>query len=62
MYVTKRDGRKEEVNLDKILNSVARICEDFDDVDTYKIALRTVGGLYDGAARGTSSARSCAAG
>ncbi len=48
MYVTKRDGRTEEVNLDKILNSVARICEDFDDVDTYKIALRTVGGLYDG--------------
>ena len=48
MYVTKRDGRKEEVNLDKILNSVARICEDFDDVDTYKIAVRTVGGLYDG--------------
>lgn len=48
MFVTKRDGRKEEVNLDKITNSIARICEDFEDVDIYKIAVKTVGGLYDG--------------
>ncbi len=48
MFVTKRDGRKEAVNLDKIIRSVKRVCEGFDDVDFYKIAVRTVGGLYDG--------------
>ncbi len=48
MYVTKRDGRKEAVNLDKILRSVERVCEGFEGVDSYKVAVRTVGGLYDG--------------
>ena len=48
MFVTKRDGRKEDVNLDKITNSVSRVCEGFKGVDYYKIAIKTVGGLYDG--------------
>uniref|UniRef100_UPI003D9C90EF hypothetical protein n=1 Tax=Escherichia coli TaxID=562 RepID=UPI003D9C90EF len=34
--------------LDKILNSVGRVCEGIDGVDFYRIATRTVGGLYDG--------------
>ena len=48
MFVTKRDGRKEEVNLEKITNSVTQVCGDFEDIDVYSIAFKTVGGLYDG--------------
>jgi ribonucleoside-diphosphate reductase alpha chain len=48
MKVRKRNGSLEEVNLDKILNSVRRVCEDLNGVDYLKIATRTVGGLYNG--------------
>lgn len=48
MKVLKRNGTLEPVNLDKIMNSVQRVCEDIDGVDFYKIATKTVGGLYDG--------------
>lgn len=48
MYVTKRNQRKEEVNLEKITTSVSRVCEGFEGVDYYRIASKTIGGLYDG--------------
>ena len=48
MYVTKRNQRKEEVNLEKITRSVSRVCEGFEGVDYYRVASRTIGGLYDG--------------
>lgn len=48
MYVTKRDGRKEEVNLEKITQSVSRVCQGFEGIDFYSIAIKTINGLYDG--------------
>lgn len=48
MKVKKRNGTLESVNLDKILNSVRRVCEGLEGVDFLKIATKTVGGLYDG--------------
>lgn len=48
MQVRKRDGRLEDVNYDKILKSVERVCSGLDDVDFHSIAVKTIGGLYDG--------------
>ena len=48
MHVTKRNGDREPVNLDKIVNSIKRVCGDLGDVDYTKVAIKTVGGLYDG--------------
>lgn len=48
MKVKKRDGRLEEVNLDKITKSIQHACEGLDGAEPYQIAIKTVGGLYDG--------------
>jgi len=48
MKVCKRDGRLEEVNLDKITKSIQHACDGLVGVEPYQIAIKTVGGLYDG--------------
>ena len=48
MKVKKRDGRLEEVNLDKITKSIQHACEGLPGTEPYQIAIKTVGGLYDG--------------
>src|SRR5579859_1928099 len=48
MQVKKRNGSLEPVNLEKIVNSVKRACDDLPNVDFHRIAVKTVGGLYDG--------------
>ena len=48
MKVKKRSGGFEDVNLDKITKAVGYACVDLDQVDPYQIAIKTVGGMYDG--------------
>ncbi len=49
MYVIKRDGRKEEVKIDKITARISKLCYGFDPiVDPVKITLKVVEGLHDG--------------
>jgi ribonucleoside-diphosphate reductase alpha chain len=48
MKVRKRSGVLEDVNLDKITRALSFVCDELDEVDTFKIATKTVGGLYDG--------------
>lgn len=48
MFIIKRNGRKEEVKLDKILARVSSHCEDLKHVEPVKVAQKVVGGLYDG--------------
>lgn len=48
MKVTKSNGSLEPVNLDKIVNSVTRVCDGLEGFDPTKIAIKTIGGLYDG--------------
>ena len=49
MQVIKRNGSSEDVNLDKILNSLTNTCEELDNIDVFKIATKTIGGLYNNA-------------
>jgi len=49
MRVTKRDGSREAVDLNKIVRAVDRSCAGLTDVDALRIATRTISGLYDGA-------------
>jgi ribonucleoside-diphosphate reductase alpha chain len=49
MSVRKRNGALEPINLDKILQSVRRAADGIPDVDPTRVALKTIGGLYDGA-------------
>lgn len=48
MQVRKRNGDLEPVNMDKIVNSIKRVCGNLEGFDHTKIAVKTVGGLYDG--------------
>lgn len=48
MTVTKRNGQRETVDLNKIVRAISRCAEDL-DVDPMRVALKTIGGLYDGA-------------
>ena len=48
MQVTKRNGQKEAVDLNKIVRAIGRSAEGL-DVDAMRVALKTIGGLYDGA-------------
>ena len=48
MKVKKRSGGFEDVNLDKITKAVGYACGGLDQVDPYQIAIKTVGGMYDG--------------
>ncbi len=49
MCVTKRSGRREPVDLNKIVRAVTRCCEGLHSVDPMRVATRTISGLYDGA-------------
>ncbi|HQZ31240.1 MAG TPA: ribonucleoside-diphosphate reductase subunit alpha [Arenimonas sp.] len=49
MTVTKRNGRREPVDLNKIVRAVMRRCDDLYAVDPMRVATRTISGLYDGA-------------
>lgn len=49
MSVTKRNGNREAVDLNKIVRAVQRCCEGLYAVDPMRVATRTISGLYDGA-------------
>ena len=49
MRVTKRSGRTEPVDLNKIVRAVGRCAIGLADVDPMRIATKTISGLYDGA-------------
>ncbi len=49
MQVRKRDGRTEPVDVNKIVRAIERNCNELDNVDSMRIATRTISGLYDGA-------------
>jgi len=49
MRVTKRNGGTEQVDVNKIVRAVGRCVVGLDDVDTMRVATRTISGLYDGA-------------
>ncbi len=49
MHVTKRNGGRETVDVNKIVRAVTRSAEGLHGVDPLRVALRTIGGLYDGA-------------
>ena len=49
MRVTKRSGRQEVVDVNKIVRAVGRCCEGLTQVDPMRVATRTISGLYDGA-------------
>jgi ribonucleoside-diphosphate reductase alpha chain len=49
MRVTKRNGAREPVDVNKIVRAVTRCAEGLLDVDPMRVALKTIAGLYDGA-------------
>jgi ribonucleoside-diphosphate reductase alpha chain len=49
MTVTKRNGHREPVDLNKIVRAVSRCAEGLHAVDPMRVATRTISGLYDGA-------------
>jgi ribonucleoside-diphosphate reductase alpha chain len=49
MRITKRDGRAEPVDVNKIVRAIARCADGLDDVDPMRVALKTIAGVYDGA-------------
>lgn len=49
MTVTKRNGQREPVDLNKIVRAIERAGAHLTGVDTMRVATRTVSGLYDGA-------------
>lgn len=49
MTVTKRDGRREPVDVNKIVRAVTRCAAGLADVDPMRVALKTIAGVYDGA-------------
>lgn len=49
MRVTKRNGSFEPVDVNKIVRAVGRCAEGLKNVDTLRVATKTIGGLYEGA-------------
>src|SRR5580692_426253 len=49
MRVTKRNGSREAVDVNKIVRAITRCCEGLSDVDPMLVAVKTITGLYDGA-------------
>jgi ribonucleoside-diphosphate reductase alpha chain len=49
MSVRKRNGSLEPVDINKIIRAVTRCAEDISGVDPSRVAVKTIGGLYDGA-------------
>ncbi|KAJ8919537.1 hypothetical protein NQ315_002158 [Exocentrus adspersus] len=50
MYVIKRDGRKEQVHVDKITSRISKLCYglNMEYVDPFSITLKVINGLYPG--------------
>jgi len=49
MYVVKRDGRREQVQFDKITARVKKLCYGLhENVDPVSVAMRVIEGVYDG--------------
>ncbi len=48
MQVTKRNGTKEEVRIEKILHAVNRACRGLNHVEAIEVAKRTINGLHEG--------------
>ena len=48
MHVIKRNGSTEPVRIEKITNSLSKMCEGL-NIDPVSIAIKVIGGLYDGA-------------
>ncbi len=49
MSITKRDGRREPVDVNKIVRAVMRCCDGLAEIDPMRVALKTIAGIYDGA-------------
>ncbi|MGQ4661521.1 ribonucleoside-diphosphate reductase subunit alpha [Lysobacter sp. F6437] len=49
MAVTKRNGGREPVDLNKIVRAITRCSDDLYAIDPMRVATRTISGLYDGA-------------
>lgn len=49
MHVVKRDGRREPVDVSKIVKAVGKHCTGLTSVDSMKVAITSIGGLFDGA-------------
>jgi ribonucleoside-diphosphate reductase alpha chain len=49
MHVRKRDGRLDPVDVNKIVRAVRRSADGLASVDIMRIAVKTIGGLFDGA-------------
>jgi ribonucleoside-diphosphate reductase alpha chain len=49
MQIRKRNGQFEPVDLNKIVRAVLRSCSGLANVDSMKVATKTIGGIYDGA-------------
>lgn len=49
MRVRKRNGALESVDVNKIVRAVGRCAEGLKQVDTLRVATKTIGGLYEGA-------------
>ena len=49
MCVTKRNGKREPVDLNKIVRAISRSCPGLTSVDAMRVATKTISGLYDGA-------------
>lgn len=49
MCVTKRDGRREPVDVNKIVRAISRCADGLADIDPMRVALKTIAGIYDGA-------------
>ncbi len=48
MQVVKRNGRREDISLDKVTKRVAGLCTDLTELDPVVVAQKAVQGLYDG--------------
>jgi ribonucleoside-diphosphate reductase alpha chain len=49
MRITKRGGTSEAVDVNKIVRAVNRCCVGLPHVEPFRVATKTIGGLYDGA-------------
>jgi ribonucleoside-diphosphate reductase alpha chain len=49
MHVRKRNGDTEAVDVNKIVRAVDRCADGLAEVDSLRVATKTISGLYDGA-------------
>lgn len=48
MLIIKRDGRKEQVKLEKINKRIINLSKDLKNIEAVEVAQKVIGGLYDG--------------